>query len=139
MECLCLRSGPRSVRQETCDSWATPPSTAEPWGGPRGTGAVEWTPGPPLQPGNERNASAERGTRGVERSEAGREAKTANGMERKIGMLGETDPGIRDGCAKGKPGMGNRRLNAMYLQNRNSEGVSQRRKDRKRRAPSIPK
>lgn len=39
----------------------------------------------------------ERGTRGVERSEAGREAKTANGMERKIGMLGETDPGIRDG------------------------------------------
>lgn len=30
VECLCLRSGPRSVRQQTCYSWATPPSTAEP-------------------------------------------------------------------------------------------------------------
>lgn len=56
----------------------------------------------------------------------------------KLGTLGEADPGISDGCEKGKPGMGNRRLNAMYCRTETQKGSVRDAKSGRKELPPYP-
>lgn len=56
----------------------------------------------------------------------------------KMGMQGEADPAINDGCEKGKPGMGNRGLNAMCCRTETQKGSVRDAKSGRKGLPPYP-